>query len=93
MLPKAANLSILENTFSSIIYSQALRLKRICSEEKDLMAELTNLNGYFTNRGYEHKLIADNINKAINHKDTQKKTQGHTYNDDSDLPPTESTIL
>jgi peptide-methionine (R)-S-oxide reductase len=53
------------HVFRSIPYSQALRIKRICTKEQDLMAELQNLEGYFKNRGYPVDIIHAGFNKAL----------------------------
>jgi peptide-methionine (R)-S-oxide reductase len=50
----------------SVPYSQALRIIRICSNKEDLMKELTNLKGYFKNRGYGDALIDGCFAKALN---------------------------
>ena len=41
----------------SIPYSQALRVKRICSKREDLDDELSNLSGFFKNRNYDMKNV------------------------------------
>lgn len=48
----------------SIPFSQALRIKRICTNQDDYQRELTNLKGYFLNRKYEKKLIDEQFKKA-----------------------------
>ncbi len=54
-------------------YSQALQLKRICTEHEDLLDELRCLYGHFKNWGYDHKMISDGINKALNQIETKPK--------------------
>ena len=51
--------------FASIIFSQTLRYKRICSNEKELNLQLTTLKNAFTALGYEHKTIKNQIIKAM----------------------------
>ena len=48
----------------SIPYSQALRLRRICSEEGDFVIRTSELKQYLYDRGYEKKLVDDQIDKA-----------------------------
>jgi hypothetical protein len=61
--------------FKSIPYSQALRLKRICTRNDDLLVELKNLQGYFTNRGYSLESIEASFNKALSTEVNQKQDQ------------------
>ena len=49
----------------SIPYSQALRLKRICTHPSDLNRELINMFGYFRNREYPQELISKQFRKAL----------------------------
>ncbi|MCP3931976.1 MAG: hypothetical protein GY705_23125, partial [Bacteroidetes bacterium] len=58
--------------FTSIPYSQSLRLKRICSNHDDLLLELNNMYGHFKNRGYEHDIICNGINRALAHTDLER---------------------
>ena len=53
------------HTFASIIFSQALRYKRICSDEKALNLQLKTLKNAFTALGYESKAIKNQIIKAM----------------------------
>ncbi len=46
-------------------YSQALRLRRICSNNEELNKHIENLEHQFTTRGYKQHLIREQINKAI----------------------------
>ena len=48
----------------SIPYSQALRLRRICSEEGDFIKRTSELKQYLYDRGYEKKLVDEQIDKA-----------------------------
>ena len=56
------------HTISAIPYSQALRLKRICTEQEDLEKELVKLYGYFRNRNYSESTIVEGIQKALYQK-------------------------
>lgn len=48
----------------SIPYSQAIRLRRICSDTHDFDTSSKLLLGYFLNRGYPYKLLTESIRKA-----------------------------
>ena len=48
----------------SIPYSQALRLRRICSEEGDFVKRVLELKQWFYDRGYDKKLVDDQILEA-----------------------------
>ena len=51
-------------TKTSIIYSQALRIKRICSEEYEMRKQFSVLKEKLLVRGYESELIDENIKKT-----------------------------
>ena len=53
------------HTFASIIFSQVLRYKRICSDEKELNLQLKTLKNAFTALGYKSKTIKNQIIKAM----------------------------
>jgi len=67
----------------SIPYSQALRYKRIISDDKLLLTELNNLKEKFTNRQYPIDLVNSQIDKVLNvnredtliYKTTQEKQE------------------
>ncbi|XP_033111017.1 uncharacterized protein LOC117112070 [Anneissia japonica] len=48
----------------SIIFSQCLRIKRICSDINDYNFHVNNLAGFFLSRGYPLNLIKSQITKA-----------------------------
>ena len=50
----------------SIVYSQCLRLKRLCSEQDDYYAQLGTLTGFFLDNGYPLAMIQDGIRKTSN---------------------------
>ena len=64
----------------SIPYSQALRIKRICTDHQTLIEELENLRGYFLNRKYSPHIVNDAINKVL-----RSPTQAHKT-----APPTKT---
>ena len=51
--------------FASIIFSQALRYKRICSDKEELNLQLTTLKNAFTALGYKPKTVKNQIIKAM----------------------------
>ena len=51
-------------TKTSIIYSQALRIKRICSEEREMRKQFSVLKEKLLVRGYESAVIDENILKT-----------------------------
>ena len=53
------------HNFASIIFSQVLRYKRICSDEKKLNLQLTTLKNAFTALGYKPKTVKNQIIKAM----------------------------
>ena len=52
------------HTTKSIVYSQALRYNRICSDTKDQDQHLTTLHGSFTALKYNNKTVSEQIAKA-----------------------------
>ena len=54
-----------ENIKKSIIYSQTLRLRRICSERKDLKSHVRDLKGWFLRRGYPQQIIEEQMDRAF----------------------------
>ena len=62
------------STKKGIPYSQALRIRRICSETTDLDHNLKQLKSTLLKRGYQEKHIQSQIDKAnkINREDTLK---------------------
>ena len=51
--------------FASIIFSQALRYKRICSDKEELNLQLTTLKNALTALGYKPKTVKNQIIKAM----------------------------
>ena len=52
------------HTKRSAVYSQALRIRRICTKEKDSEKHLQELRSWFENRNYPEKLITEQLKKA-----------------------------
>jgi peptide-methionine (R)-S-oxide reductase len=59
---------------NSIPYSQALRIKRICTDQDTLTEEINNLKGFFINRKYSEKMVHNAMTKALNDAPQRKKT-------------------
>ena len=53
------------HTKSSIIFSQALRMRRICSKKSDLVANVGKLKGWFKERGYPEDMVKKETKKAF----------------------------
>ena len=54
-----------EHIKKSIIYSQTLRLRRRCSERKDLKSHVRDLKGWFLRRGYPEQIIEEQVDRAF----------------------------
>ena len=66
----------------SLPYSQALRIRRICSQNSDLIIHSEKLKKQFKARGYKDTLVEEQIKKAvtINREDTLKLTDRYLVN-------------
>ena len=68
-----------EHTKRSIVYSQLLRVSRICSRENDFNRHKSNMKIWFQKRGYPEKIIENEI-KKVNfpscNKVQRKKSKG-----------------
>ena len=53
-----------DHTKRSIIYSQALRISRICSNKSDFLNHLESMKSWFELRGYPNKLTEQEMEKA-----------------------------
>ena len=74
-------------TYSYIYLSQALRIKRICSQNNELDIQCEKLKQQFVKRGYKLEEIQDQINKAVTLKreDTLKLIK-HDKNNTNHIP-------
>ena len=52
------------HTRRSAVYSQALRIRRMCTKEKDSEKHLQELRSWFENRNYPEKLITEQLKKV-----------------------------
>ena len=52
------------HTKKSVVYTQALRLSRICSEEKDFEKHICEIKPWFSQRGYPQKLTETETSKV-----------------------------
>ena len=50
----------------SIVYSQILRTKNLCSEETSLINNLKNLRSWFCKRGYPEIMAEENLRRVEN---------------------------
>ena len=53
------------HTKSSVIFSQALRIRRICSKRSDLIANVTKLKDWFRERGYLQDTVYKKTKRAL----------------------------
>ena len=65
-----------ESLKANIRYSQALRIKRICSTDNDLHQSCKSLQEKFIKRGYNEEEVSKQINKA-KEKPRKKKKKNH----------------
>ena len=73
-----------EHTKRSIIYSQTLRLKRLCSLEKDFKEKLSEMKSWFLKREYPEQIIDCEMEKVKFRKnksksEINKKKGGRTF--------------
>ena len=54
-----------EHIKKSIVYSQALRLKRNCTFEKDFNRHLVNMKEWFFARGYPEKMVKEQMKRVV----------------------------
>ena len=52
-------------TKSSIMFSQALRMRRICSKKSDLVANIGKFKGWFKERGYPENMFNKETKRAL----------------------------
>ena len=57
-------LSYHDHTKRSIIYSQALRISRICSNKSNFLKHIESMKSWFEVRGYPNKLIEQEMEKV-----------------------------
>ena len=58
---RSEHLKLLKN---SMPYSQALRIKRICSSQQEFLSHKAKMINQFQKRGHDRSLIEQQINKA-----------------------------
>ena len=54
-----------EHINRSIVFSQTLRLRKICSEKRGLDSNVENLREWFRKRGYPEQLIKNQVARAL----------------------------
>ena len=54
-----------EHIKRSIIFSQTLRLDRICSQKSYVDSHVKELKNWFSKRGYQAKVISEQVNRAL----------------------------
>ena len=53
------------HTKTSIVYSQALRMKRICSRRSDRIVNINKLKDWFRERGYPKEIVNKETKRAL----------------------------
>ena len=62
-----------EHIKRSMIFSQTLRLKRICSQKSDLDSHVKELKNWFSKRGYPAKVICEQVNRDLRSEENVKE--------------------
>ena len=65
-----------EHIKRSIIFSQTLRLKRICSQKSNLDSHVKELKNWFSKRSYPAKVISEQVNRALKSEENVKERNG-----------------
>ena len=65
-----------EHIKRSIVFSQTLRLKRICSQTSDLNSHVKELKSWFSKRGYPDRIISEQVNRALRSEENVKERDG-----------------
>ena len=65
-----------EHTKRSVVFSQTLRISRLCSEENDFKNYRSQMKSWFLKRGYPEKLIENEMIKVKFGKEGIKKAKG-----------------
>ena len=69
----------------SIPYSQALRIKRICSSQQEFLHQVTKMINQFKKRGYNRSLIEQQIDKA-NLQESERLMKEKKKDTDTTIP-------
>ena len=65
-----------EHIKRSIIFSQTLRLKTICSQKSDQDSHVKELKNWFSKMGYPEKFISEQVNRALISEENAKEQDG-----------------
>ena len=57
--------SHVSHTKTSVVYSQALRMKRICSRRSNLIVSINKLKNWFKERGYPEEIVNKETKRAL----------------------------
>ena len=60
----------------SIVYSQSLRARRLCSFESDFLKHYTKMKSWFLKRGYPENMIDEEMKKVKFSQKGSKKSKG-----------------
>ena len=75
------------HTNSSIIFSQALRMRRICSKRSDLVANVRKLKDWLRERGYPEDMVNKKTKRA-----PETPSLGYSKTSDRSLPGSGGTL-
>ena len=64
------------HTKRSIVYSQTLRARRLCSLESDFLKHRTKMKSWFLKRGYPENMIDEEMKKVKFSEKGSKKSKG-----------------
>ena len=70
-----------QHTKRSVVFSQTLRISRLCSEENDLKNYRSQMKSWFLKREYPEKLIENEMRKVKFYKEEVNKTKVVKDND------------
>ena len=65
-----------EHTKRSVVFSQTLRISRLCFDENDFKNYRSQMKSWFLKRGYPEKLIENEMGKVKFGKEEIKKAKG-----------------
>ena len=68
-----------EHIKRSIMFSQTLQLKRICSQKSDLDFHVKELKNWFSKGSYPVKVISKQVNRDLRSEENVKEKDGKAY--------------
>ena len=74
-----------EHIKRSIVFSQTLRLKRICSQKSDLGSHVKELKNWFSKSGHLAKVISKEVNRVSRSEENVNENDGQ-YTKENGVP-------